>query len=731
MARSAFLDAPSGFLAGLDPALRLLPRALPSGWTDLPVGAPRPRLDAGGGVSARGPAPAGGRAGPVRGRRRVRGGLVPPRLPGGSPACRDSRAPPTPTRWPVCSPTARRAGASVPGRGGALPLRLAVRAPLRPPDEHGLDEPLRQGPGPRAVRRGGADPAGARRSGREGAAAGPGPGVGLGGAADPGRGGDPRQVRLVPARRTGRAGHPTAAPGARARWAAGATSMGGTWRRRDGPPPTSSPRSPRCCRRPAGATPPRPTGSPGCWTCSHPVRRPPRPRCSGTVGSGPARPCGPRTGGWCSSTPTAPGAATRAVTWAPPWRTCAGRRSAGPVSDQRSAGRSRRCWPGTSTALRSRTARRCVVACRRPAAGRAAALPPAGGLAVAAAARARRGGQRTCWPAPPRTQPSPPPPVEPAPTDLLDVRQMTRVLRPALAARLGDAHPVEVESAVELEAAHGGRSVVGYTVRGLDGPRSTYLVGKRFERAASGAAAPRPPGPARLRTLRLRSAPGPRRGGVPPRTRDGRLPALRGHPAAPDPVAREHHARRPPRGTLAGTAAHLRRPPAPHLLPRPGAADHPRVGGAHRRTPPRPGRPRRTARRRLGEPVPARRSPWSRCRSTRTSIPGTSSSVTDVCVIDLDEARQRRPGLRRRPLLLLPRAAVARTRRGPRRAFLEEYADATGWADPGTYRAFSRLHVAEDRQAVRRSAAGPVPRAPGRPSPRRTRHARWPRGSDV
>ncbi len=183
-------------------------------------------------MSARGPAPARGRAVPVRGRRRLSGRLVPARLPGGSRAA-GTRPRSRPGRGgQPARRSARRAGASVPGRGGALPLRLALRAPLRRQDEHGLDERLRQGPDPRALPGGGADPAGARRSGRGRAGTGPSPRLGVVGAADPGRGGDPRQDGLVPARRTGRTGDPAAAPGARPRWAAGALPRAGRDRAR-------------------------------------------------------------------------------------------------------------------------------------------------------------------------------------------------------------------------------------------------------------------------------------------------------------------------------------------------------------------------------------------------------------------------------------------------------------------------------------------------------------------
>jgi aminoglycoside phosphotransferase (APT) family kinase protein len=71
-------------------------------------------------------------------------------------------------------------------------------------------------------------------------------------------------------------------------------------------------------------------------------------------------------------------------------------------------------------------------------------------------------------------------PAPSAATDLLDVDQMTRVLRPVLAGQAAGPQPVEVESAAELAAARGGRRVVRYSVRGLDGAETSSLVGKGF-----------------------------------------------------------------------------------------------------------------------------------------------------------------------------------------------------------------------------------------------------------
>jgi aminoglycoside phosphotransferase (APT) family kinase protein len=65
-------------------------------------------------------------------------------------------------------------------------------------------------------------------------------------------------------------------------------------------------------------------------------------------------------------------------------------------------------------------------------------------------------------------------------TDLLDVRQMSKLLRLALASRAGSSQPVEVDSAVQLATASGRRAVVRYAVRGLDGEEAVRLVGKTF-----------------------------------------------------------------------------------------------------------------------------------------------------------------------------------------------------------------------------------------------------------
>ena len=108
------------------------------------------------------------------------------------------------------------------------------------------------------------------------------------------------------------------------------------------------------------------------------------------------------------------------------------------------------------------------------------------------------------------------------------------------------------------------------------------------------------------------------------------------------------------------------------------------------------------------------------CRCTRTSTPAT-------CYVGAAHRRHRprrgpdgRPGVRRRPLLHLPRSARRATPRWCEE-FLDAYATATGWADKGTFapfRAYACLKIA--KQAVGRQRS--VPPHP----PRSERHRRSP-----
>lgn len=284
------------------------------------------------------------------------------------------------------------------------------------------------------------------------------------------------------------------------------------------------------------------------------------------------------------------------------------------------------------------------------------------------------------------TPPFLPPAQGTVPTDLLDIRQMTRVLRPALAARTGDTHPVEVESAVELEAAHAGRSVVGYTVRGLDGPRSTCLVAKRFEEQR------------RAQLLHdhldlLGSGP----------FASGRLqvPVMVAFlPALGTVVYRRGegtplHQIASPEDTTSGARLAARwlarlhtsgvRLPRTFSLEQEERTTHEWAALIAERHPVLAGRSHAladawAAAARAAQPGPA-------VPIHKDLHPGHVLVGDDVFVIDLDEARNGDPSFDVAHFLsylelMSPDATSAAA------AFREEYADATGWADPGTYRAF-------------------------------------------
>ena len=287
---------------------------------------------------------------------------------------------------------------------------------------------------------------------------------------------------------------------------------------------------------------------------------------------------------------------------------------------------------------------------------------------------------------PPSTSPSSPPAAAPLPPDLLDVRQMTRVLRPALAARTGDTHPVEVETAVELEAAHGGRSVVGYTVRGLDGPRSTYLVAKRFDEQrrarllhdhldllGSGPfASGRLRVPAVVAFLPAIGTVVYRRGeGTPLHQSPSAEDITSGARLAAQWLARLHTSGvRLPRTLSLDQEERSTREWAALIAER-----HPVLGGrAHLLA------DAWAAGARAARPVPA-------VPIHKDLHPGHVLVGDDVYVIDLDEARNGDPTFDVAHFLsylhlMSPDAT------GAAAAFVEEYADATGWTDPGTYRSF-------------------------------------------
>ena len=243
MSGSAILDAPSVVLAELDPALRLLPRALPPGWTDLPwelhdlVWTPGEgcRL-----VVRLRPADAPARFVAVD--VSAEGWSwhdyrEDPGLPGlarvadpGEVAGLLAEQPDGPVRRCRVEAVRYRAGSRCVLR---YDLRTStawtsvyakVLAPERFPEAARIQQAL-AGPG------------------EKGPLLVPALVVGLAGAAHPGRGGGPRQVGLVRARRTGRTGRPDGSAWRTSSVACWRDFHGlATWRRPDGPPPTSSPR---------------------------------------------------------------------------------------------------------------------------------------------------------------------------------------------------------------------------------------------------------------------------------------------------------------------------------------------------------------------------------------------------------------------------------------------------------------------------------------------------------
>jgi hypothetical protein len=282
-----------------------------------------------------------------------------------------------------------------------------------------------------------------------------------------------------------------------------------------------------------------------------------------------------------------------------------------------------------------------------------------------------------------------PRPAPRAVTDLLDVDQMTRALRTALAGRSGEAQPVEVESATELEVANGARRVVRYSVRGLDGTGSATLVGKRFaERRRADllydhlgrlAAGPFGSGPLR----------------VPERV--ALVPAL-------DLVLYRHcegtplHRVAEPAGATDGVRLAARWLARLHTsdvsLPRTFCLDQEErttrewaalIGRHH------PG---------LADRAQALAGAWSagvRAAGRVPAVPihkdfhpGHVLVGDDVSVIDLDEARHGDPTFDVAHFCsYLELLSAGSSGAAARTAFLDEYVEATGWSDPGTYRSFS------------------------------------------
>ena len=248
----------------------------------------------------------------------------------------------------------------------------------------------------------------------------------------------------------------------------------------------------------------------------------------------------------------------------------------------------------------------------------------------------------------------------------------------------GQSRPEHARHLPDVE--HGGRTVVGYTVRGLDGPRSTYLVGKRFEEQhrarllrdhldllGSGPfAAGRLRVPALVAFLpalglvvyrRCEGTPLHRVPSPDDRVRDARLAArwlARLHTSGVL-LPRTFCLDQEEQSTCEWATVIADRHPG--LAGRAHALAAAWAGGAH-----------------AGRPVPA-------VPIHKDFHPGHVLVGDDVCVIDLDEARNGDPTFDVAHFLsYLELMSPAATRTAA--AFLEEYADATGWADAGTYRSF-------------------------------------------
>ena len=280
-----------------------------------------------------------------------------------------------------------------------------------------------------------------------------------------------------------------------------------------------------------------------------------------------------------------------------------------------------------------------------------------------------------------------PRPAPRAVTDLLDVDQMTRVLQPALAGRSGDAQPVEVESATELEVANGGRRVVQYSVRGLDGTRSATLVGKRFAERRR----------AELLYDHLgRLDAGPFGAG------HLRVPARMALVPALGLVVYRHcegtplHRVTEPAGAADGARLAARWLARLHTcevsLPRTFSLDQEErttrewaalIGRHH------PGLADRAHA--LAEAWPAGVRAAGRVPAVpihKDFHPGHVLVGDDVYVIDLDEARHGDPTFDVAHFCSYLELLSAASSGASRTAFIEEYVEATGWSDPGTYRSF-------------------------------------------
>jgi aminoglycoside phosphotransferase (APT) family kinase protein len=273
-------------------------------------------------------------------------------------------------------------------------------------------------------------------------------------------------------------------------------------------------------------------------------------------------------------------------------------------------------------------------------------------------------------------------------TDLLDVRQMSKVLRLALAGGVGSVHPVEIDSADELARASGRRAVVRYSVRGLAGEGPVPLVGKTFTESRR----------AQLLYDHLRRLhEGPFRAGdlrVPEPVAllpEQRLVLYRHCDGTPldritEPAQAEHGVRRaarwlarlhtsdvrlPRRFSLEQEAESTRRWAALIGGVHPGLADQARTLAGRWVTAARSAD--------LGDEVPIHKDFHS-----------GHVLVGDVTfAIDLDEARQGDPAFDVAHFSCYLELVRSESSAAPLNdAFLEEYAVATGWVDKGTFAPF-------------------------------------------
>ena len=276
----------------------------------------------------------------------------------------------------------------------------------------------------------------------------------------------------------------------------------------------------------------------------------------------------------------------------------------------------------------------------------------------------------------------------PAATDPLDVRQMTRVLGEAVTARAGCSLPVVVESAAELGSAHGGRSVVRYSVRGLDGAGPVSVVGKRFtehrrarllyDHLCQLDAGPFADGPLRVPAP---VALVPALGLVVYRHCEGR-PLHR----LTAPARAVHGARRAARWLAQLHASDVR-------LPRAFSLDQEETSTREWATLIGDRHPR------LAEQADDLARAWLAGARAAVRVPvvpihkdfhpGHVLVGEDLFVIDLDEARCGDPTFDVAHFCCYLELLSPDRGRAARDAFLAEYAGASGWQDPGSYDAFS------------------------------------------